>query len=188
MANGFIKPSRSRTDTSVLFIPQHNWGLQICVDNRGLNNLTIKNPYSLCLIGDSLNRLGQVKQFTKLDIIDAYYRIGMKEEEEWKTVFQFSYGHYKNYIMYFDLANAPAIFQSHINMCFAERLDIFVNVYLDDILICTNEKGSKHKDAVRWILYQLRKYGLYIKLKKSRLSTDTILFLYYIVSILGVEM
>lgn len=37
--------------------------------------------------------------------------------------------------MVFGLSNAPANFQSYINKFFAKRLDIFVVVYLDDILI-----------------------------------------------------
>ncbi len=37
--------------------------------------------------------------------------------------------------MPFDLFNLPASFQGYINKILAEKLDIFVVVYLDDILI-----------------------------------------------------
>ncbi len=37
--------------------------------------------------------------------------------------------------MPFSLSNAPASFQDYINKIFAKKLDIFVMVYLDDILI-----------------------------------------------------
>ena len=37
--------------------------------------------------------------------------------------------------MPFGLANAPVSFQSYINKCLAEKLDVFVIVYLDHILI-----------------------------------------------------
>ena len=50
--------------------------------------------------------------------------------------------------MPFRLTNAPAIFQSYINKILAEKLDIFVIVYLDNILICTENKGEKHVQAV----------------------------------------
>ncbi len=46
--------------------------------------------------------------------------------------------------MPFRLTNAPATFQGYINKILAEKLDIFVIVYLDDILIFTESEGEKH--------------------------------------------
>ena len=40
----------------------------------------------------------------------------------------------------FRLTNAPPIFQDYINKIFVEKLDIFAIVYLDDILIDTEDK------------------------------------------------
>ena len=45
LANGFIRPSKSPADAPILFVPKTNGGLRLCVDYRGLNNLTIKNQY-----------------------------------------------------------------------------------------------------------------------------------------------
>ena len=73
-------------------------------------------------------------------------------------------------------------------MYLAEKLDVLCIVYPDDILIYINEKGAKHEKAVRWVLGQLRKYGLYTKLKKYCFSTDEVLFLGYIISPSGVHM
>lgn len=41
--------------------------------------------------------------------------------------------------MFFDFSNILASFQSYINKIFAKKLDIFVVVYLDDILIYTKD-------------------------------------------------
>ena len=46
--------------------------------------------------------------------------------------------------MLFGLMNAPASFQEYINKIFAEKLDIFVIVYLNDILIYTNDDKDGH--------------------------------------------
>ena len=43
--------------------------------------------------------------------------------------------------MSFGLSNAPASFQGYINKILAEKLDIFVIVYLDDIFIYTENPG-----------------------------------------------
>ncbi len=63
------------------------------------------------------------------------------EGDKWKTAFCIRYGHFKYQVMSFDLSNASASFQGYINKILAEKLDIFVVVYLDDILIYTEDQG-----------------------------------------------
>ncbi len=43
----FIQTSKSSVGTSILFDTKFNGCLHLCVDYRGLNNLTIKNQYPL---------------------------------------------------------------------------------------------------------------------------------------------
>ncbi len=51
--------------------------------------------------------------------------------------------------MLFGLSNAPTSFQGYINKILAEKLDIFVVVYLDDILVYIEDPGQPHVDAVQ---------------------------------------
>ena len=55
LANGFIRSSKSPTKAPILFDRKPDGSLRLCVDYRGLNNLTIKNRYLLPLIGESLD-------------------------------------------------------------------------------------------------------------------------------------
>ena len=64
LASGFIKPSESPAGAPILFVQKKDDSLRLCVDYRGLNNLTIKNRYPLPLIGELLNRLCRAKLFT----------------------------------------------------------------------------------------------------------------------------
>ena len=187
LANGFIKPSKSPAGAPILFDRKSDGSLRLCVDYRGLNNLTIKNRYPLPLIGESLDRLGRAKQFTQLDLTSAYHRIRIREGDKWKTAFRTWYGHFEYQVMPFSLTNAPASFQGYINKILAEKLDIFVIVYLDDILIYTEDNGDGHVTAVRWILEQLRKFSLYANLKKCRFYQDEVWFLGYVVSSKGIR-
>ena len=141
LANGFIWPSKSPAGTPILFVGKPDGSFRLYVDYRGLNNLTIKNRYPLPLIGESLDRLGRAKRFTQLDLTSAYHRMRIKEGDEWKTAFRTRYGHFEYQVMPFGLSNAPASFQGYINKILAEKLDIFVIVYLDDIFIYTKDPG-----------------------------------------------
>lgn len=111
----------------------------------------------------------------------------IKEGDEWKTAFRTRYGHLEYQVMPFGLSNAPASFQGYINKILAEKLDDFVIVYLDDILIYTGDAGQGHVDAVR-VLDILRKNGLFANLKKCRFHKDEVRFLGYFVSAQGVRM
>ena len=90
--------------------------------------------------------------------------------------------------MLFGLSNAPASFQGYINKILAKKLDIFVIVYLDDILIYTKDAGQAHVDAVWWVLEELRKYGLFAYLKKCWFHKDEVRFLGYVVLAQEVQM
>ena len=70
--------------------------------------------------------------------------------------------------MPFGLSNAPASFQGYINKILAKKLDVFVIVYLDDILIYIENEGQGHVEAVLWVLDLLRKNGFFVNLKKCR--------------------
>ena len=59
----------------------------------------------------------------------------IREGDEWKTAFRTRYGHFEYQVMPFGLSNAPATFQRYVNKILAKNLDIFVIIYLDDILI-----------------------------------------------------
>ena len=188
LKTGFIRPSKSPAGAPILFDKKPDGSLRLCVDYRGLNNLTIKNRYPLPLIGESLDRLGQAKRFIQLDLTSAYYRMRIKEGDEWKTAFQTRYGHFEYQVIPFGWFNAPASFQGYINKIMAEKLDIFIIVYLDDILIYTEDQGQGHVEVVQWVLNILKKNSLFAILKKCRFHKDEVRFLRYVVSSQGIRM
>ena len=127
----------------ILFVPKPDSSKRLCVDYQKLNAITIKNSYALPLILELQDRLQGAKWFTKFDIPVAYHQIRIKAGEEWKTAFRTCLGHYEYQVMPFGLTNAPATFQSYINNVLQEYLDVFVTVYIDDILIYS-ENEEEH--------------------------------------------
>ena len=55
------------------------------------------------------------KVFTKLNLQQDYNNVQIKEKDEQKTVFTISEGLFEPTIIFFELINFPAIFQTIIN-------------------------------------------------------------------------
>ena len=83
----FIRISSSSAGCPVLFAKKPGGGLRFCVDYRALNSITKKDRYPLPLINETLRSLSKAKWFTKLDVIAAFYKIRVREGDEWKTAF-----------------------------------------------------------------------------------------------------
>ena len=90
--------------------------------------------------------------------------------------------------MPFGLTNAPGSFQGYMNKILAEKLNIFVIVYLDIIVIYIKDSEKAHVEAVQWVLEVLRKYGFCANLKKCRFHKNEVRFLGFVVSRDGIRM
>ncbi len=185
--NGFIRQSTSPHGAPVLFVKKKSGELRLCVDFRALNRITRKDRYPLPLIADLLDAGRRAKVFSKIDLKHAYHLVRIAEGEEWKTAFRTRYGSFEWMVMPEGLTNAPAAFQRFMNDLFSDLLDVYVVVYLDDILIYS-EDPAEHRNHVREVLRRLRSAGLFASLKKCDFSVDTVEFLGYIISPAGLSM
>ena len=69
--------------------------------------------------------------------------------------------------MLFKLINASVTFQTYINNVLREHLNMFVVIYLNNILVYSKNKKD-HKKHIRQVLDTLKKADLRIILKKSQ--------------------
>ena len=187
IAQGKIQPSKSPAGAPILFVPKPNGKLRLCVDYRALNDVTIKNRYPLPLMNELRDRVTGAKIFTKLDLRDGYYLIRINKEDEWKTAFRTRYGHFEYTVMPFRLANAPATFQNMMNEVLQEFLDQGVVVYIDDVLIYS-ENLEQHIQLVNKVLKKLGDYNLAVAAHKSIFHAPEVEFLGYILNKTGVTM
>jgi hypothetical protein len=67
--------------------------------------------------------------------------------------------------MFFGLTNARAYFMYLMNSIFMPELDKFVIVFIDDILIYS-ENEEDHAEHLRIVLTRLREHRLYAKFSK----------------------
>ena len=187
LATGTIRPSHSPIGAPVLFVKKKDGSLRMVVDYRRLNAVSRKDRYPLPRINDLLERLGRASVFTKIDLRNAYHLLRIKEGDEWKTAFRSRYGSFEFLVMPFGLTNAPSSFQRFMNTIFGDLLDVYLIVYLDDLLIFSNSR-TEHREHVREVLQRLRQHDLYAKAEKCEWEQDAVEFLGYECSAAGLRM
>jgi len=79
------------------------------------------------------------------------------------------------------LTNAPAAFQRFMNDIFADMIDFIVIIYLDNILIYSNNI-SKHKLHIREVLHRLCTNGLFAHADKCEFHITSCKYLRYMLS------
>ena len=139
LTNGFIRSILSPHGAPVLFVKKKDRSLQLCVDFCRLNRITKKDWYPLSLISDLLDSSRKACIYTKIDLRHTYYLVRITEGNKWKTAFCTRYRAFKWSVMLFRLTNTLATFQHFINNVFSNLLDVCVVVYLDDILIYSDD-------------------------------------------------
>src|SRR3954470_15294793 len=186
LEKGYIRPSKSPYGAPILFVQKKDGTLRLCIDYRALNKLTIKNRYPLPRIDEMLDRVTGAKVFSKFDLASGYYQIRIADEDIPKTAFNTRYGHYEFLVMPFGLTNAPATFQTLMNDIFRDKLDQYVLVYLDDILIYSKDK-AEHLTHLEQVCQVLREHKLYCKPKKCEFFKDAVEYLGHVISNKGIQ-
>jgi predicted aspartyl protease len=186
MEKGWIRHSSSPFGAPVLFAYKKGGTLRMCIDYRQLNQLTIKDKYSLPIAEDLFMTLGKGKIFSKLDLASGYHQIPIEPEDIQKTAMSTKFGSYEWLVMPFGLTSAPATFQRLMNQVLQPLLNVCVVVYLDDILVFsdTEEEHLKHLDQVFELL---AKSKLYTQVSKCVFGCSELEFLGHVISHEGIK-
>jgi len=162
---GYIWNSTSPWGAPVLFVKKHDGSLQLCINCRQLNRVTVKNKYPLPRIDELFDQLGGSQFCSKIDLRYGYHQLKIKVEDILNTAFRTRYGHFEFLVMPFGLTNAPAAFMDLMNCVFRPYLDWFVIVFIDDILVYS-KTWEEHAQHLRIVLQTLREHQLYAKKEK----------------------
>ena len=90
------------------------------------------------------------------------------------------YRHYEFVVMSFGLTNATANFMCMMNIIFSKYLDKFILVFIDNILVYSNNKEER-EEHLRIILQVLREHQLYAKFSKCDFYKPQIQYLGHII-------
>ena len=178
---GFIQPILSPHSIPVLFVKKKDGSLCLCVDFHSFNYISKKNYYLLPLISNLYDLSCKAWIYSKIDLCHAYHLVCIANGDKWKTAFRTCYRLFEWSVMPFILTNTPVAFQQFINDIFSNLLDVYVVIYLDDILIYSNNM-SEHHQHVKEVLKYLCKAGLYAKAEKCKFHSELVEYLGYILS------
>jgi hypothetical protein len=148
--------------------------------------VTVKKKDPLPRIDVLFDQLAEARVFSKIDLHSGYHQIKIRPCDIPKTTFSTRYGLYEFLVMSFGLTNAPAYFMYLMNSVFMMKLDKFVVVFIDDILIYSkNEK--EHAKHLRIVLQHLRDHKLYAKFSKCEFWLNSVKFLGHTISKDGIS-
>jgi hypothetical protein len=159
--------------------------LSLCVDYRLLNAVTIKNKYQLPCIDIMFDQLAGAQVFSKIDLRSGYHQIKIRAEDIPKTAFTTRYGLFEYLVMSFGLTNALAHFMYLMNSVFMPKLDKFVVVFIDGILMYSRSM-EEHEEHLQIVLQWLQDHQLYAKFSKCEFSIKEVPFLGHVVSPEGI--
>ena len=129
---------------------------RMCIDYKALNEVTVKNKYPLPQIEDLFDQLRGASVFSKIDLRSGYHQLRIQSSDIPKTSFITKYGLYEFMVMSFGLTNAPTYFIYLMNSVFMDYLDKFVVVFIDDIIVYS-QNGQEHEEHLRKVLQRLLK-------------------------------
>ena len=176
---GIAVPSISPWASPVVPVPKSDGSVRVCVDYRRLNELTVSDPYYMATLEEILERVGNSRVISKLDLCKGFYQIEVEESSMEKTAFVIPFGKFQFTRMPFGLKNAPAVFQRAIEVVLQECY-AFSAPYIDDIVVFS-QSGVEHCVHLRSVFKELKRFGLTVKEAKCEFGKLRLEYLGHII-------
>ena len=186
LEEGIIVRSKSPWMAPAVFVPKKSGQLRICVDYRELNKRTTKDSYPLPLPDEVQDRLAGATIFSTLDLHSGYWQLPVNVADREKTAFcpGPGMGLYEFCRMPFGLTGAPSSFQRLMDKTLHGLP--FVTIYLDDILIHSNNV-QVHTQHLEVVFQCLQNAGLTLRGTKCHIGLPSVRYLGHIFSAKGMS-
>ena len=171
---------------NIIMVKKANGKWRICVDFTDLNKTCPKDSYPLPRINQLVDSTTGHRLLSFMDAFFGYNLIRMDEADQEKTSFITSQGLFCYKVMPFDLKNSRAPYQRLVNHMFRPQIGQNVEVYIDDILAKSLDKG-KHLDDLEETFDTLKQYNMKLNPSKCAFGVSSRKFLGFMVLNRGIE-
>lgn len=173
---GIVEESKSLWLNPVVLVRKKTGDLRFCLDLRALNELVELDKFEIPRIQEIIMQLRDVRNYTLIDLKDAYFQVEISEEYKQKTAFYSG-----NRLMQFvrmprGYKNAPVIFQRAMNLIFNDKINNGVMIYIDDILIYGKTK-MEHDENLKYVTKIIEEYDLEVNISKKIECAEEVNFL-----------
>lgn len=138
------------------------------MDFRYLNSISRFDSYPTPRIDELIDRLGQAKWITTIDLCKGYWQVPLTAQAKELTAFRTPWGLYQFSVMPFGLHGTPATFQRLIEMALSGLSD-YAAAYLDDIIVYSSS-WEQHLQHLKEVFHRIQEAGLTINSSKCALA------------------
>lgn len=182
LKKGVVEPSSSPWASPIVMVKKKDGSYRFCIDYRKINRVTERDAYPLPPMTQILDRLRDGKYLSSLDIKSAYWQMPMDEASKPITAFTVPFrGLFQFRRMPMGLSNSPATWQRCIDSIIGGDLEHHVFVYLDDIVIVSQDFET-HLEVLGRVLKRLTDAGLTLARAKCQFCRSELKYLGYVVS------
>ena len=152
-ASGVIQLSNSEWAFPTVMVKKEDGSLRFCVDYRRLKSVVTTDVYPMPRVDELIDRLGNAKFITTLDLTRGYWQVPMEEGSRPMTAFTTPFGLYQFQMMPFGLSGAPAVIKT----------------------------WKEHLEHLRQVLWKLDEAGLTAKPRKCQFAMKQCSYLGHVV-------
>ncbi|KAG0436063.1 Retrovirus-related Pol polyprotein from transposon 17.6 [Dictyocoela muelleri] len=174
LSNKIIEEVDSPILSPAFAIKKKNGKIRLVVDYRYLNSITKKAHQITPNMFELISKLNGSKIFSLIDLKQGYYQINIAPDDIFKTGFKILNRKFVFNKMPFGLCNASSTFQSAMNSLFKDTCNVLV--YLDDILIYSNNLESHYK-TLSEVFDIINKNSISINFEKCQFCLEKVCFL-----------
>ena len=161
-----------------MLVPKPDRTVRFWTDFHNVNLLTMTDSFSLPRIEDYIDRIGNSRYMTKMDLLKGYWQVPLTDRAKQVSAFVTPDGLYQYQVMPFGMKNALATFQRMINKLVGRMESC--EAYLDDVVVYS-DYWEDHLICLCRVLTKFAEVNLTVNLAKSAFGHAEVTFLGHVV-------
>ncbi|GFW40755.1 retrovirus-related Pol polyprotein from transposon 297 [Trichonephila clavipes] len=176
---GLIEPVVSEIAHPVVCVHKKDETIQLCIDFRSLNALTVPDAYPMQNMMELNFLVGKKKFITVLDMLKGYCSILMEDSSKHLTAVRTHRGQYQWNVLPFGLRNTAATYQRAMSKV-VQAISDFACAYIDDLAIFS-DTWEEHLNHLEEVFKRLEHFNFLVNLGKCEFARQKVKYLGHVI-------